>query len=423
MSAHTADTVRRSRTTTGPTPADCAPAPRVDWLDGVRALAAVFVVLHHTWLMTVGGYPDNTGPWYTDWMVYGHLAVSVFIVVSGYSLGLSPARHGLRLKGGGWVFLRRRFWRIVPPYWAALILATLLIAVGWITPIEGEPFEAKDFAVYALLLQDAVGATTPNGAFWSIAVEWHIYFLFPLVVLFWRQCGIMPVLAVVALLVVIQHVIGYWVPVIALFDRFSPAYLVLFILGGTAAVLVQRGIGSSLALIIGAVLFIIVGGSMALLGSEPIVHSYFWVDLAVGTSTAALFVALGQGRLRFVARVLSAGFLTRTGEFAFSIYLVHAPILAVLVNALIVPAGLDRMSSMLLLLVTGVPASLCAAYTFFLAFERPFLRIRSFRDLVAALRSGGSRRRRQNSSAIRRRPRATVAPDAVPVLPGPEARP
>ena len=104
---------------------------RLDFLDGVRALAALYVVAHHIWLTTYPKYPLNTGPWYLGWLAYGHLAVAVFIVVSGYSLAIGPARRGLAL-GSSARFFRRRAWRIIPPYWAALALSCVVL--GLLTP-------------------------------------------------------------------------------------------------------------------------------------------------------------------------------------------------------------------------------------------------------------------------------------------------
>ena len=42
---------------------------------------------------------------------------------------------------------------------------------------------SKAVGVHGLLVQDVVGSETPNGALWSIAVEWQIYFVFPLILL------------------------------------------------------------------------------------------------------------------------------------------------------------------------------------------------------------------------------------------------
>jgi len=80
---------------------------RIDALDGIRGLAALFVVLHHCWLMSFPGFPAATGPVWLGWLAYGHFAVVVFITLSGFSLAVSPARNGWRL-GGKARFAQRR---------------------------------------------------------------------------------------------------------------------------------------------------------------------------------------------------------------------------------------------------------------------------------------------------------------------------
>ena len=88
---------------------------RVPWIDGIRGAAALFVVLHHIWLTTWPGFPPDNGPWWLGGLLYGHMAVAVFIVVSGFSLALVPMRNGWKLPGGVKRFVRRRAWRIIPP--------------------------------------------------------------------------------------------------------------------------------------------------------------------------------------------------------------------------------------------------------------------------------------------------------------------
>ncbi|WP_422936011.1 acyltransferase family protein [Sinomonas sp. P47F7] len=363
-----------------------ATATRVEWLDGVRALAALFVVVHHVWLLSVGGYPGNNGPWTMDWMVYGHLAVSVFIVVSGFSLTLSPARHEGRLPEGGLGFLRRRFWRIVPPYWAALAFSSVLVVVGLASTPTGGALTSRDVLVHGLLLQDAIGTTPPNGVFWSIAVEWHIYFLFPLVLLLVRRWGAAVVLGVATALVIAQHLIGAVIPAVGWFDRFSPAYFVLFVGGSVAAQLATRGAGASAGIVLGALCVAGFATAAGVAGPRTIVGEYFWVDLVVGAATACLFVALTQGRLPWLARFLALRPLAAVGTFAFSLYLVHAPILDVLRERVLAPAGVTGANAFWPLMLLGVPAALAGAYAFFVVCERPFLRIRSFRQLWDAVR-------------------------------------
>jgi len=363
-------------------------APRLDWLDGIRALAAGFVVLHHIWLMTYGGYPGNNGPWITDLLVYGHLAVSVFIVVSGFSLTLSPANHEMRLKGGAYNFLHRRFWRIVPPYWAALLISVIFILSGVIDSPDGSPLRGEDFIIHLLLMQDAIGNNSPNGVFWSIAVEWHIYFVFPFILLSIRKFGIAFTTLFVLFLVVVQYTAGYLIPALEALNRFSPVYLVLFTAGACAALLSHHGQAARTCVLAAVLLasgFVL---TAILFRSTWIVSQYFWVDLAVGGAAAALMAALGQGSLPGVIRLLSTRPLVFTGQFSFSLYLVHGPVLEALRVHLLAPLGLAAPTAFWILAATGIPAALGFAYLFFLVCERPFLTIRSFRQLVAAVRGG-----------------------------------
>ena len=44
-------------------------------LDGIRGLAALFVVLNHIFDRAWPGYPANPAPFWAAWMVYGRFAV------------------------------------------------------------------------------------------------------------------------------------------------------------------------------------------------------------------------------------------------------------------------------------------------------------------------------------------------------------
>src|SRR4029450_13336607 len=173
---------------------------RLVGLDGIRGLAALFVMLHHCWLLSFPGYPRATGPLWSNWLIYGHFAVVIFIVLSGFSLAVSPARHDWEL-GGGKPSPHRRACRILPPYWAALAISLL---IAWfVVPQPNTPApDAKSVFVYGLLLQDIFGAHTPNGAFWSIAIEAQLYLVFPLMLILVRRAGAAVMLAGMTALVV-----------------------------------------------------------------------------------------------------------------------------------------------------------------------------------------------------------------------------
>jgi peptidoglycan/LPS O-acetylase OafA/YrhL len=110
---------------------DPRPTFRFAFLDGLRGLAALYVVLFHIRAQFDPGAPlhpfaTRSGEMATVWLAHGHLAVDVFIVLSGFCLMMpvaaSPDKH---LKGGVAGYLKRRARRILPPCYAALALAFL----------------------------------------------------------------------------------------------------------------------------------------------------------------------------------------------------------------------------------------------------------------------------------------------------------
>src|SRR5436309_15502705 len=122
-----------------------APRQRLAGLDGIRGLAALYVVINHVFLRAFPGYPVNRAPFWAGWFIYGRFAVVVFIVLSAFSLSLSAARRGWRLDGFS-RFARRRALRILPAYYAALAFS---LAVAWLVvppPGQGTP-GAKSVAV------------------------------------------------------------------------------------------------------------------------------------------------------------------------------------------------------------------------------------------------------------------------------------
>ena len=203
---------------------------RLAGLDGIRGLAALYVVINHVFLRTFPGYPADHAPFWAGWFIYGRFAVVVFIVVSGFSLALAPARHGWRLDGVA-QFAQRRARRILPPYWAALAFS---LAVAWLVvpqPGHGIP-DAKSVLVNGLLVQNIVGAHSPNAAFWSMAVEAQLYLLLPLLLLVVRRRGAIAMLATVTLVVAAVGIFG---PHIARLDTFviqsPPDLAALFAVG------------------------------------------------------------------------------------------------------------------------------------------------------------------------------------------------
>src|SRR5881275_118675 len=179
---------------------------RLAGLDGLRGLAALFVVVNHVFLRAFPGHPVDHAPFWAGPFIYGRFAVIVFIVLSGFSLALSPARHSWRLDAVS-RFAQRRARRILPAYWAALAFS---LAVAWLVvpqPGHGVP-DAKSVLVNGLLVQNVVGAHSPNSAFWSMAVEVQLYLVFPLLLLMVRRWSAIVMVAGVTLIVATVGIVG-----------------------------------------------------------------------------------------------------------------------------------------------------------------------------------------------------------------------
>jgi peptidoglycan/LPS O-acetylase OafA/YrhL len=346
----------------------------------MRAAAAMFVVFHHVWLNVWPAFPRNAGPWWVSPLLYGHLAVAVFIVVSGFSLALAPMRRGETLNGGTRRFLSRRAWRIVPPYWAALVLSTLITALI-LQPSLGASAVARGFFVHGLLVQDIVPSIAPNGAFWSIAVEWQIYFLFPLILLLGRWTSVRTsVLCTVALVIVAELIAGFGSPLNKI-HHVSPQFLALFALGVLAVKVGQNGLGRKarrLLALAGAAALVGFVVTANVEGSVWVVNQYFWVDLVFGAAVACLMAAMFGGGLPRVRRALSTRVALTLGLFSYSIYLLHGPLVTVLYTKVFGPLHLAAVPTFGLLLVVGVPVILTICYGFHLMFEAPFLHRRDF---------------------------------------------
>ncbi len=352
--------------------------PRLAGLDGVRGLAALFVVVHHVFLRAFPGYPVDRAPLWAAWLIYGRFAVVVFIVLSGFSLALSPARHGWRLDGVS-RFASRRARRILPAYWAALVFS---LAVAWLIvppPGQGAP-DAKSVVVNGLLVQNLVGAPSPDRSFWSIAVEAQLYVLFPLLLLLVRRRGAIVMVAAVTLVVAIVGIVGPHVPHLDVFVIQSPPDLAaLFAVGILTAGIVGAGTTRRswpwawLALAAAAPVLATIWWQ----GSVWTLDHLFWVDLALGPAVGCLLAGLATGHPAPLLRLLDTRPLRSLGSSSYSLYLTHGPIVVVVYERVVAGRVRPGVPAFLVSVALAVPLTIVFARVFAAAFERPFRQRRS----------------------------------------------
>lgn len=363
------------------------PRLRLAYLDGLRALAALYVVAFHSMLGFSRGSLVGRYRILRAVFGFGHEAVAVFIVLSGYCLMLPLVRERPeRLTPAFGTFVRRRALRILPPYFVALFGSLLLIAVvaplrvgntGTIWDDSLPALELGPILSHALLVHNWTPAWTNqiNGPLWSVATEWQIYFCFPLLLLpAWRRFGMPGALAAAV-------VVGY-APLLLVPRSAASAvtwYLVLFTFGMSAAAV---GFASEERRPLNAAWpwSAIAGASWVLCGVFALGAATIWfrfkplTDVLVGFATAATLVYL-TGRAATETRgvplrLLESRPLVAIGHFSYSLYLTHLPVVALLALVL-APLGLSPLVSAGALLGVSTLASLVVAYVFHLAIERP----------------------------------------------------
>jgi peptidoglycan/LPS O-acetylase OafA/YrhL len=376
-------------------PVAAAAAPRYEFLDGLRGLAALYVTVHHAMLVVFGELPQyslDQHRW-AAWLVKGHYAVAVFIVLSGFCLMLPVAKaRGGELRGGLRGYVKRRARRILPAYYAAFVVSLLMIAfIPAMARAEGvfwnmslPAFEPGAVISHLTLTHNLNPAWVykVNSPLWSVATEWQIYFLLPLVLLpVWRRWGAAAMAGAGVAIGVGIHLARGVLPVTL--TQACPWYIGLFAMGAAAATLGRGGPAARLvrrlALPGSLGLFGLIVAAMAVTGWDS--QKLMPFDLAVGAATALLLAALAAlpaeaGAVGGVGRAIRAGLESRPlrvlGSFSYSLYLMHVPLL-VLFYRLTPFGGWGWRAAVAAALGLGVPLAAAGSYGFYWLFERPFL--------------------------------------------------
>jgi peptidoglycan/LPS O-acetylase OafA/YrhL len=379
-------------------PPALAARPRLAFLDGIRGLAALYVVVHHISQIYMD-VPTAGYYWFTPLMQLGHYAVAIFIVLSGFCLMLPVAQSpDGTLRGGLGPYIWRRVKRIVPAYYAAIALFCILVAlVPTMRRHDGELmafafggadvpwqnfFEWKNLLAHVLVLH----ALSPNWInridppMWSIGVEWLNYFLLPLLFLpLWRRLGNVLLVAIAMVLCFLP----YGTMPLLHHERFTlhwmqPWFIALFAIGMAGAGLqfarhTPRWVRRAEDLLLTMALhpFMLVALAVAMYMCR---HQRVPLDFLVGAATICLILHCSRDTLigRGARRVLESRAAMFLGAISYSLYLFHVPLLMLLyrgLETLDLGAGL-RLSTMV---AVGMPLAVLLGWGAYRLFERPFM--------------------------------------------------
>jgi len=148
---------------------------RFESIQILRAIAALSVVLYHSWLV-IGWYPDEFKYQIPFVYKYGYLGVDLFFIISGFIIA-----HVLSGKGiSAQKFLWKRFFRIYPLYWAICGVALAISATTGLGMGGSEPTSEQYLIRSALILPMQGAPFLAVG--WSLEHEVLFYILCALLI-------------------------------------------------------------------------------------------------------------------------------------------------------------------------------------------------------------------------------------------------
>jgi peptidoglycan/LPS O-acetylase OafA/YrhL len=156
------------------------PAERFSFVDALRGIAAMAVVLfhlregHHVPLLA------SALPAWAIWVIdHGNLGVAVFFVLSGFVIAHSVYNERVTLPFAGRFMLRRSL-RLDPPYWSAIALCLAFAALSsFVMPQKhhlGVSF--GQLIAHVFYLQELLRYPEINSVFWTLCLEVQFYLLY-----------------------------------------------------------------------------------------------------------------------------------------------------------------------------------------------------------------------------------------------------
>ena len=283
-------------------------------MDGLRGIAILLVVAYHGAKYTM----DFHQGWSYHALAEGAHGVDLFFVISGFCLAYPILRRRFdtgALNFDGLRFYCRRIVRIVPAYWVAFLA---LLAVSLIVVARGGelPWPAvklpPTFGNGALQLLFLNSATNLCGSFWTLAVEFRWYIVFPVIMWLYVRWS-WTIYALMAVMLAVYH----FTPWRELDFATLPGFL-LGIIAADLAIRESRLNRYAVALFVAAVVT-----SLLL---EPKGHLDYARQNQLWWQVAAFFLVLAGVANGVLQRILAHRALAWIGIAAYSIYLYHDPI-------------------------------------------------------------------------------------------------
>ncbi|AYD01891.1 acyltransferase [Neorhizobium sp. NCHU2750] len=343
------------------------PGNRIACLDGLRGLAALWVLVGHAHILTGFRVPIIGDP---------DLGVDLFVMLSGF---LMVFHYQLRQKKEPWeepstwtAFWIRRFFRIAPLYYVMLIAALTLGPIVYDARVTIDMFNAVTPQPASRYLDDSLTNYLTHFSFlfglspsygyrtalpdWSIGLEMQFYAALPFIMVIVGRLGwLKTIIGVVAAGFVAAHLVGklgYHFPM----PTFLPLKMHVFAAGMLLAAALETGRARTYLYAALACLFVLipVGGDM-----RPM-HEAVRLALVVLFFVlvhAERLPALASGLAQGISDFLGNRFFHTLGELSFGAYLAHLLIMQPVVAWLIRHADMSAPLRFLATLAITIPVT------------------------------------------------------------------
>ncbi|MDR0274833.1 MAG: acyltransferase [Burkholderiaceae bacterium] len=375
----------------------------LEGVTGLRAVAALWVLMFHSWGISHGPpvqipLPLDAHLGVTYLFSAGGLGVDIFFVISGFLLSLPwiqarPARETLKQIPK---FYGRRLLRIIPAYYAVIFFLLYAFLLGM------EPYPStwhvfvQVFMLNGLLDVLNIDSYLMNLVFWTLHAEIAFYVFLPFIALAAHRIGWKTVIiAMIAFSVVFR----WW-----LFDRFHatdffkmhflysmPGCLGQFAIGIACACLFARDktiqnttcrmprrilLPAGWSFWLGIAILLVIARVLDLRGDMLAKGDLFYTISPLISAAGAAAIIIGVIRQsRTAIRALANPVMIFLGTISYSMYVWHLILLGVVNKSGILEpfVGIDRL---LRTVIFAFPLILLVSYGSYWWVERPFLKIR-----------------------------------------------
>lgn len=314
---------------------------RFEFLDGLRGVAALLVVLFHLNFAIHSQLPNTIPEIFDKLFSLGYLGVQIFFVLSGFVIAYSLRNSQMSLPFLGRFFIRRSV-RLDPSYWTVIALTLLIALAAQFTFKSGQPFpfEFSQVIYNIFYLPDLVQVPLIIPVAWTLCIEFQFYMFFAFLLLLFDKFNlssrtIQYVWTALIVFSILQNTDWATLPTKPV--TFIPHWYSFFLGCLTCWAFLGR------------------------IDREFLLANYALVAVcSLGTSTPHAIVSLGMALLIYFVGVygkmnlfLKRAFFQYTGKISYSLYLIHWPVGMKLVG-MCIRAGWSSISVLMISLTVTV---------------------------------------------------------------------